>query len=108
MGTVHRVRIVRLGGGVATIRQYPQARLVGEMHLAMAPVLRQPRRAASMVATSIFFIDIIASKARLASAPPAASASVSARGVICQERPQRSLHQPHALSWPPLPTIAFQ
>ena len=48
-----------------------------------------------MVATSIFFIVIIASKARLASAPPAASASVSARGVICQERPQRSLHQPH-------------
>ena len=69
---------------------------------------RQPRRAASIVAMSIFFIVIIASKARLASAPPAASASVSARGVICQERPQRSLHQPHALSWPPLPTIAFQ
>src|SRR5437867_1108902 len=69
---------------------------------------RQPRRASSMVATSILFIDIIASKARLASAPPAASASVSVRGVICQERPQRSLHQPHALSWPPLPTIAFQ
>jgi hypothetical protein len=47
-------------------------------------------------------------KARLASAPPAASASVSARGVICQKRPQRSLHQPHWLSAPPLPTIAFQ
>ena len=56
---------------------------------------RQPRRAASMVATSIFFIGIIAAKARLASAPPAASASVSTRGVICHERPQRSLHQPH-------------
>jgi hypothetical protein len=68
----------------------------------------QPRRAASMVAMSIFFIGIIASKTRFASAPPAASASVSVRGVICQERPQRSLHQPHALSWPPLPTIAFQ
>src|SRR5262249_33651651 len=67
-----------------------------------------PRRAASMVAMSIFFIGIIASKARLASAPPADSASVSARGVICPESPQRSLHQPHALSWPPLPTIAFQ
>jgi len=52
----------------------------------------QPRRASSMVATSIFFIDIIASKARLASAPPVASASVSARGVICQERPRRSVH----------------
>src|SRR5205085_11908705 len=70
--------------------------------------LRQPRRAASMAATSIFFILIIASNARFASPPPAASASVSARGVICQERPQRSLHQPHWLSVPPLPTIAFQ
>ena len=69
---------------------------------------RQPRRAASMAAMSIFFIVIIASKPRLPSSPPAASASVSARGVICQERPQRSLHQPHWLSVPPLPTIAFQ
>jgi hypothetical protein len=48
---------------------------------------------------SIFFIGIIASKARFASSPPAASASVSVRGVICQERPQRSLHQPHWLSF---------
>jgi hypothetical protein len=70
--------------------------------------LRYPRRAASILATSIFFICIMASKARFASAPPAASASVSGRGVICQERPQRSLHQPQALSCPPLPTIAFQ
>jgi hypothetical protein len=61
-----------------------------------------------MVATSIFFMDIIAWKARFASAPPAARASVRVRGVICQDRPQRSLHQPQALSWPPLPTIAFQ
>ncbi len=79
----------------------------GEQGLSVV-VLRQPRRAASIAAMSIFFIVIIASKARFASPPPAASASVSARGVICQERPQRSLHQPHALSWPPLPTIAFQ
>jgi hypothetical protein len=35
-----------------------------------------------MAAMSIFFIVIIASKARFASPPPAASASVSARGVI--------------------------
>jgi hypothetical protein len=35
------------------------------------------RRAASMVAMSIFFICIIDSKARFASPPPAASASVS-------------------------------
>jgi hypothetical protein len=57
---------------------------------------------------SILVIGIMASNARLASPPPAASASVRTRGVICQERPQRSLHQPHALSFPPLPTIAFQ
>src|SRR4051812_44973364 len=67
-----------------------------------------PRRAASMRATSIFVIDIMAEKARLPSAPPTARASVSTRGVICQDKPQRSLHQPHALSWPPLSTIAFQ
>jgi hypothetical protein len=51
---------------------------------------------------------IMAAKARFDSSPPAASASVSARGVICDESPQRSLHQPHWLSVPPLPTIAFQ
>jgi hypothetical protein len=67
-----------------------------------------PRRAASMVATSIFLIGIIAAKARFASEPPAARASMSVRGVICQDRPQRSLHQPQALSCPPLSTIAFQ
>jgi dihydrofolate reductase len=32
-------RDVRLGGGVATIRQYLRAALVDELHLAMAPVL---------------------------------------------------------------------
>ena len=32
----------------------------------------------------------------------------SARGVICQEKPQRSLHQPQLLSCPPLLTMAFQ
>ena len=32
-------RDVRLGGGVATVRQYLQARLVDEMHVAIAPVL---------------------------------------------------------------------
>ncbi len=30
---------VRLGGGVATIRQYLRERLVDEMHLAISPVL---------------------------------------------------------------------
>src|SRR5262245_6024680 len=38
--------------------------------------------------------------ARFASSPPAAIASVSTRGVICQETPHLSLHQPHALSSP--------
>jgi dihydrofolate reductase len=32
-------RDIRLGGGVATIRQYLQAGLIDEMHLAVAPVL---------------------------------------------------------------------
>ena len=35
-------------------------------------------------------------------------AAVSTRGVICQDRPHLSLHQPHSLSCPPLPTMAFQ
>ena len=30
---------IRLGGGVATIRQYLQARLIDEMHLAVSPIL---------------------------------------------------------------------
>jgi hypothetical protein len=42
---------------------------------------------------------IIAPNARLTSAPPAAIASVSTRGVICQETPHLSLHQRHALGW---------
>jgi len=69
---------------------------------------RQPRRAASIAATSIFLMVIMAWNARLASSPPAAIASVNTRGVICQKIPHRSLHQPHALSYPPLPTMAFQ
>src|SRR5690242_19047812 len=68
-----------------------------------------PLRAASIVATSIFFMGIIASKARLAAAVSAlVVASSRTRGVICQEKPHRSLHQPQALSSPPLSTIAFQ
>ena len=71
--------------------------------------MHQPRRAASMAAMSIFFIVIIASNARLATAGSGPkTASDRAIGVICQETPHLSLHQPHSLSWPPLPTIAFQ
>src|SRR4029078_7180865 len=80
----------------------------GAIPLAVSQNTYFPRTAASILATSIFFIGIIASNARLATAPPAAIASVSTRGVICHDRPQRSLHQPHWLSWPPLPTMAFQ
>src|SRR5581483_4499697 len=65
-------------------------------------------RAALIAATSIFFMVIIASNARLASSPPAAIASISTRGVICHDTPHLSLHQPHTFSWPPLPTMAFQ
>jgi hypothetical protein len=56
---------------------------------------------------SILPISIIASKARLAAAGSGSViAAVSARGVICHDRPHRSLHQPQALAWPPLPTTA--
>src|SRR6185312_830037 len=69
----------------------------------------QPRRAASIAAMSIFCISIIASNARLATAGSGSvTAWVRAIGVICQDNPHLSLHQPQALSWPPLPTIAFQ
>ena len=68
----------------------------------------RPNRAASIVAMSIFFMVIIASNARLAAARfGSAIAAMSARGVICHDSPHLSLHQPHSLSWPPLPTIAF-
>ena len=62
--------------------------------LSYAP-LALPFTAASILATSIFFIGIIASNARLATSPPRAIASVSTRGVICQDKPHLSLHQPH-------------
>lgn len=52
-------------------------------------------------------MPIIASNTRrAASGSGSAIASVSTRGVICHDTPHRSLHQPQALSWPPLPTIA--
>src|SRR3982750_4594432 len=58
---------------------------------------------------SIFLMSIMASNARLAAARSGSLiALVSAIGVICQDKPHLSLHQPQALSCPPLPTIAFQ
>ena len=66
-----------------------------------------PVRAATMRATSIFTMVIMASKARLAATGLGSdNASVSWRGTICQESPQRSLHQLHWLSLPPSPTMA--
>jgi hypothetical protein len=56
-----------------------------------------------MAARSISFMSIIALKARLASAPTAAMASVRTRGVICQLTPHLSLHRPQTLFFPPLP-----
>jgi hypothetical protein len=72
------------------------------------PLGGEPRRAASIAAMSILRMPIIASNTRFAVAGSgSASASVRARGVICHDRPHLSLHQPHALSSPPLPMIAF-
>ena len=62
---------------------------------------RRSRRAtaASILATSIFCIVIIASNARLAAALSGlVIASSRTRGVICQEKPHLSLHQPQSLS----------
>ena len=55
----------------------------------------RPRRQFDHCDVDLRVISIIASNARLASPPPAAFASVNARGVICQDTPQLSLHQPH-------------
>jgi hypothetical protein len=52
---------------------------------------------------------IIASMARFAALRSGEVVAASkACGVICQEKLQRSLHQPQALSAPPSATIAFQ
>ena len=80
--------------------------------LALTQAITDPDPAAAkraFNAMSIFFICIIASKARQAAAGSGSViAFVRANGVICQERPHLSLHHPHSLSSPPLPTIAFQ
>ena len=62
----------------------------------MDDLLYRLARAASIAAMSIFRIVIIAFIARLAAARSGSCvAASSARGVICHEKPQRSLHQPH-------------
>src|ERR1700722_6153515 len=71
-------------------------------------LLSRLARAASIAAMSIFRIVIIAFIARLAAARSGSCvAASSARGGTCHEKPQRSLHQPPMLSWPPLLTMAF-
>jgi hypothetical protein len=61
----------------------------------------QPRTAASIAAMSILPIVIMASNARLAAAGSGpVTASVSATGVICQDTPHLSWHQPQAFSPP--------
>ncbi len=58
-----------------------------------------PRCARSMVATSILRISIMASNTRFAAARSGSFIPrVSATGVICQDTPHLSLHQPQALS----------
>ena len=67
----------------------------------------QPRSAASIAATSIFFIRIIASNAHpVAAGSGSIAARVRTSGESAGTRTHLSLHQPHALSWPPLPTVA--
>ena len=62
-----------------------------------------------MAAISIFVIVIMAPKERFAAARSGSMIGcVVAIGVICQEMPHLSVHQPHSLSAPPLSTIAFQ
>src|ERR1700712_3377467 len=68
-----------------------------------------PARARSIAAMSIFFMPIMASMARFAAALSGSAKALSrARGTICQDRPNLSLHQPHCDSWPPSATIALQ
>lgn len=57
-----------------------------------------PRRAASIFPTLIFRRVIIGLEHPFGSGPVRVSRPLlSCRGAICQEKPQRSLHQPHAL-----------
>lgn len=69
---------------------------------------RQPRNAASIAAMSIFFISIMASNAHLAAAGSrSAMAAIRMRGAIYHDSPHLPVHHPHALVWPPCPTMAF-
>jgi len=79
-----------------SIRVAPEKSRVPRVHVSPAARPRWWRRRSSSSAS-------IALEGPLCFIATTASASMSTRGVICQERPQRSLHQPH---WPFLPAIA--
>ena len=74
----------RNGGGRKTkvLRTSEPGRAQAGSHLPAQTRPRYPRRAASMAATSILPIPIIAWKTRAETAPPSAMPSISARGVI--------------------------
>jgi hypothetical protein len=61
-----------------------------------------------MAAMWIFFIFIIASNALCGRTVGIARCVQQRPRGICQDKPHLSLHHPHALSVPPLLTIAFQ
>ena len=77
----------------------PQAQSHLDRQALVGHTRHRARRAASIAAMSIFFMVIIASNARLAAAGSGSEmASMRTRGVICQDTPHLSLHQPHWLS----------
>ena len=91
----------------------PQYRLAGEPFLfvnvrrhtlqalksRLPRFLRYPAAAASIAATSIFCVPIIAvNTLRATTGSGSCSASVSTRGVIGQDRPHLFLHQSHSLA----------
>src|SRR5690606_38787726 len=89
---------------LARRRERPQQFDLEFVRLVDRQVVRhfQPPAAASIAATSIFFIFNIAWVARAARSLSGSPRSLaSARGITCHETPKRSLSQPHWLSSPP-------
>src|SRR4051794_17593481 len=86
-----RIRDLRIGSNSV---DEPPPRIEAQRRSAYASAVA-PLRAASIAAMSILRMVIMASIARrAASRLGSAMASSSARGVICQEKPHRSRHQP--------------
>jgi hypothetical protein len=95
------VEIVLLSPHEAEIKVHEVIQRYGFAAIGLADGRNSERPRAEWRMLVTYAENPIASNARLASAPPAAIASISARGVLCQVRSQRSLHQPHSLSSPP-------